>query len=367
MQKFTKQELDKQADQIEYVLERHRIRGHVRGGTITPRLVQFEYVPSMGVRVKKVSRLSAEIAMALGSQDVRITRKGNAITIEIPRAKTEPIRLLRLCQNIGDVPKATAVLGIDESGHPLLLKLTSPDVAHVLIAGTTGSGKTSLARSLMASLALFNSPDELNFVLIDPKRRGFYALANLPHTIGEVADDVPTAIAQLERAVTEMERRDKAGEDQPMVVLAVDELADLIQSGGSAVERMLARLAQRGRQAGFHLVACTQKPTAAMIGSSMVANFPIRLVGAVASKDEARYATGIADSGADKLGGKGDFLLIAKGNALRFQAGWLGSGDFQTIMETVCDAARDTNPDTNPDALGHDMDENNGMVQIIER
>lgn len=335
MKKFSQQELNQQADQIEHVLERHRIQGYIRGGTITPRMIQFEYVPSLGVRVNRIPKLSEEIALALGSRTARINRRGNAIAIEIPRLQPEPIRLLNLCQNIRDVPPATAVLGLDEGGHPLLLKLASPDVAHVLIAGTTGSGKTSLARSLLVSLALFNEPDKLNFILIDPKRRGFFGLSRLPHAKDPVADQPEDAIHQLEQVIAEMERRDRRGEDEPTMVLAVDELADLIQSGGRTVEQLLARIAQRGRQAGIHLVACTQKPTAAMIGSSMTANFPVRLVGAVASKDEARYATGIPDSGAEKLDGKGDFLLIAKGIPIRFQAGWLGADDFDTIVSSM--------------------------------
>lgn len=335
MKKFSQQELNQQADQIEHVLERHRIRGYIRGGTITPRMIQFDYVPSIGVRVNRISKLSEEIALALGSRTARINRRGNAIAIEIPRLQPEPVRLLELCQNVHDVPPATAVLGLDEGGHPLLLKLASPDVAHVLIAGTTGSGKSSLARSLLVSLALFNEPDKLNFILIDPKRRGFFDLARLPHAVAPVADQPEVAIHQLEQAIAEMERRDRSGEDEPTMVLAVDELADLIQSGGRTVEQLLARIAQRGRQAGIHLVACTQKPTAAMIGSSMTANFPVRLVGTVASKDEARYATGIPDSGAEKLDGKGDFLLIAKGIPIRFQAGWLGPDDFDTIASSM--------------------------------
>ena len=99
---------------------------------------------------------------------------------------------------------------------------------------------------------------------------------------------------------------------------------------------MLTRLAQRGREAGIHLVACTQKPTAALIGGAMKANFPIRLVGAVASKDEARYASGITDSGAEKLEGKGDFLLVNKGDTVRFQAAWIGSADFRQVADGVC-------------------------------
>src|SRR5690606_16378833 len=129
-----------------------------------------------------------------------------------------------------------------------------------------------------------------------------------------------------------MERRDKAGSNSPTLVVAVDELADLLQTGGQATEALLTRLTQRGREAGIHLVACTQKPTAALIGGAMKANFPVRLVGAVASRDEARYATGMRDSGAEKLEGKGDFLLIARGDAMRFQAAWFGPEDLATVM-----------------------------------
>jgi S-DNA-T family DNA segregation ATPase FtsK/SpoIIIE len=98
---------------------------------------------------------------------------------------------------------------------------------------------------------------------------------------------------------------------------------------------LLARLAQRGREAGVHLLACTQKPSASLIGAAMKANFPVRLVGAVASREEARYATGVTDSGAERLEGKGDFLLITKGKAIRFQAAWLGAADMALVMRAV--------------------------------
>ena len=132
--------------------------------------------------------------------------------------------------------------------------------------------------------------------------------------------------------VGEMERRDHEEVKHPALVVAVDELADLLQTGGKAVGAMLTRLAQRGREAGIHLVACTQKPTAGIIGGGMVANFPVRLVGSVASKDEARYATGVSESGAEKLEGKGDFLLVVKGECVRFQAAWLGPEGLETVL-----------------------------------
>jgi S-DNA-T family DNA segregation ATPase FtsK/SpoIIIE len=105
-------------------------------------------------------------------------------------------------------------------------------------------------------------------------------------------------------------------------------------------EAMLTRLSQRGREAGIHLVACTQKPTAALIGGAIKANFPIRLVGTVASRDEARYATGMVDSGAEKLEGKGDFMLISKGEAVRFQAAWLGPNDLNIVLAALVSGQR---------------------------
>jgi S-DNA-T family DNA segregation ATPase FtsK/SpoIIIE len=240
-----------------------------------------------------------------------------------------------LCEQLSEVPPVTAVLGLEQTGAPLLLRLSSPDVAHVLIAGTTGSGKTALARTLLASLAMYNRQSQVQLVLIDPKGRGFGAMAALPHALGGVVSTPEAAVERLRWLVMEMERRDREAISRPAIVVAVDELADLLQSGGAAVEAMLTRLAQRGREAGIHVVACTQKPTAALIGGAMKANFPIRLVGAVASKDEARYASGVTDSGAEKLEGKGDFLLVAKGDTVRFQAAWIGSRDFHNIAAHI--------------------------------
>ena len=335
-----KRTLDMQADQIEAVLARHRVEGRVQGGVVTPRFVRFQLTTQLGIKVNKVSALAEEIAMALGKREARIYRQAGEIHIEVPRVRAEPIRLLPLCGQLANVPAITAVLGIEQNGTPLLLRLSAPDVAHVLIAGTTGSGKTALARTLLTSLAMHNRQGELQLILIDPKGRGFAPLAQLPHVLGEVAATPQVAVQRLRWLVQEMERRDQANVSRPVLIVAVDELADLLQTGGAAVEAMLTRLNQRGREAGIHLVACTQKPTAALIGGAMKANFPIRLVGAVASRDEARYAAGTNESGAEKLEGKGDFLLVAKGEVVRFQAAWIGPQDLQKITTRLQEGGR---------------------------
>jgi S-DNA-T family DNA segregation ATPase FtsK/SpoIIIE len=325
-----KQLLDQQADTIERVLAQHKVMGYVTGAVVAPRFVQFQFTLQREGRVRAVAALSEEIALALGSESVRVYRQGGLIQIETPRKTTGGVQLLALCKELGPLPRGTAVLGVEQSGLPLLLRLVAPDVVHVLLTGTTGSGKTALARSLLASLSIYHSPADLRLILIDPKQRGFAMLQKLPHVEGGMVG-ASAAATQLQRIEAVMEQRDRSRSNSPLLVVAIDELADLLQTGGKPVEHSLTRLAQRGREAGIHLVACTQKPTSALIGSALKANFPVRLVGAVASRDEARYATGITNSGAEKLAGKGDFLLVAKGEATRFQAAWLGSAEMAQI------------------------------------
>lgn len=322
--------LEQSADQIEAILAQHKASGLVVGGVVAPRFVQFRVQPAPSVRVNRIVALAEEIALGLGCTAVRIARSGAYVHVELPRQLEEPVRLVQLNAAL-ETPPHTAILGLEETGQPLLLRLPAPDVVHILIAGTTGSGKSALARTILASLALNNDATSLRLVLIDPKGRGFAPLSRLPHVEGGVIADTEAAARQLRLLVREMERRDSEHISAPMLVVAIDELADLLQTGGRAVEAAITRLAQRGREAGVHLLACTQKPTASMIGSAMKANFPVRLVGAVASRDEARHATGIADSGAEKLAGRGDFLLVTKGEALRFQAAWLSEEECRAI------------------------------------
>ncbi|MCB9140283.1 MAG: DNA translocase FtsK [Caldilineaceae bacterium] len=332
---YRRRTLEMQADRIEAVLAKHKVGSRVSGGTVTPRFVRFDVAMQIGSKVSKVTNLAEEIAMALGKSEARIYRQGDTVSVEVPRSQPEPVRLLPLCGRLANVPPVTAVLGVEENGTPLLLRLSAPDVAHVLLAGTTGSGKTALARTLLSSLAMHNRQNEVQLILIDPKGRGFGPLAQLPHVLGGVSRTNEEILARLEWLVAEMERRDREGISRPALIVGVDELADLLQIGGRGVEQSLTRLAQRGREAGIHVVACTQKPTAALIGGAMKANFPVRLVGAVAGKDEARFAAGISDSGAEKLEGKGDFLLVARAAVVRFQAAWIGPTDLRFVAEQL--------------------------------
>ncbi len=316
-------QLDRQADIIEAVLAAHKIEGRVFGGVVTPRFVRFDIHLSFDMRVQRVMALREEMAMHLGVPDVRVYRKGQALRVEVPRSDMAKVRFDALYRRIRHLPALTAILGVDEEGAPLLMKITSPDVAHVLVAGTTGSGKTMLLKTIVLSLALTNPQHRLRMALIDPKARGLVAFNGLPHLIRPVETDPERAVKLLEGLVVEMERRDRLHFHRPAILLVIDELADLRMVRGQRVERALTRLTQRGREAGIHVIVATQRPQATIVGGMVKANLPVRLVGAVTSPEDAKVATGIAKSGANRLRGRGDFLLVARQEIVRFQAAYV--------------------------------------------
>lgn len=323
--------LNLQADQIEMVLAQHKLPAQVAGGTVTPSVVRFNLHLAPSVKLNRLAALTEEIALALGAPNVRIQRDGGMVQIEMPRDDREPVSLANLCRQLGNVPAATTVLGLDAAGNPLLLRLSSPSIAHVLVAGTTGSGKTALVRSMLLALARFNRSNDLRLVLIDPKGRGFESLSDLPHLLYPVARETSDAVDALGRLVAHMERRDADQNSRPRVVIAIDELADLLQSGGKHVEQPLMRLVQRGREAGFHVIAATQKPSSKVMSGIVKSNFPTRLIGKVASPEDARTASGIGGTGAEKLSGHGDFLLVAEGQTIRFQSAFASRDDTREL------------------------------------
>jgi len=331
----TREYLNFQADRIERVLASHRVPVRVHGGAISPRWIRFLLTPAFGAKISTVRNLSEELALALGAQDIRVAREGETLALEMPRPDAEPVRLLPLLKSIPSLPLLTACLGLAEDGRPLLMRLPAPDVAHVLVAGTTGSGKTELMRTMIVSLALTNRQSKLQIALIDPKSRGFMPLAGLPHLVDRVASDAASTLALLEKLIAEMERRDRENVASPHIVIAVDELLDVLAAGGKQVELALTRIAQRGREAGLHLIAGAQKPSSAALGPMLKANFPVRLVGRVGSTDDARVAAGVSGTGAEKLLGHGDFLAVASGQVVRFQAGWIPTKDWAQIATAL--------------------------------
>jgi S-DNA-T family DNA segregation ATPase FtsK/SpoIIIE len=359
-----RQILEFQSDRIEAVLARHKVSARVTGGLVSPRWIQFQVLPALGARVNRIKGLAEELALALNSDTCRVSRQGGLVAVEIPRNDPQVVRLLplqeRLAQNgsgPSGIPFGTAVLGLAEDGAPLLVRLPSPQVSHLLIAGTTGSGKSALAQTIITSLALNHRPSQLGFVLIDPKRRAFGPLAGLPHLLRPICPggqrqgvlSEPEAVeATLERLVELMLHRDREGRQpacagqngEARVVVVIDELADLLMMTGKATQGALTRLTQRGREAGIHLVACTQKPASRVVGSLAKANFPVRLVGRVTSPEDAKVATGYAGTGAERLCGPGDFIAVTGGQVTRFQAAYVSKSEMVGVVSQALGAER---------------------------
>lgn len=329
--RITREYLEYQSDQLESVLAVHRVPSRVSGGAVSPRWVRFNVQPNARARVASVRRLREEIAMALGSDDVRITRDGGQIAVEVPRPDPQPVMLLHMLRQMPPPQPLTACLGMAEDGRPLLMRLTSPDVAHVLVAGTTGSGKTELLRALVMSLAINNRQSRMQLLLIDPKGRGLAPLGGLPHLIAPVVSQTEAAIEWLDAMVDEMVWRDEERISDPRIVIVIDEVVELMMLGGKTAVDALVRLAQRGREAGLHLVLGAQKPASSVFDGQLKANMPVRLVGRMASAQDALVAAGVAQSGAEKLLGRGDFLAVASGTVTRFQAAYMPARDWPVL------------------------------------
>lgn len=313
--------LELTADRIEATLAAHGAPVHITGGTVGPRLIRFNVQPAPHVRLSQIRALSEDVAAAMQIPNIRTVRGEEGIVFEFANPQTRTLTLLDelAALNFDPWPEGIAYLGIADSGGPLLARLSSPEVAHILIAGTTGSGKSVLLRGVSASLVLGHDPAALRLVCVDPKGRAFDAVAHAPHLTQPPIRDAREAARLLGGLARLMEERDRQRTDSPRIVVLIDELADLVMADGKGVETSLTRLLQRGREAGIHVVAATQRPSAAILNGLMRANFPLRLVGRVVTPEDARIASGRGGTGAELLYGRGDFLTVGA-NVTRFQA-----------------------------------------------
>lgn len=340
MTRSLKPYLEMTADKLESVLAAHRAPGHITGGSVGPARIRMVIQPAPHVRFAAIKSLADDLALAIRVPHVLIERDADGIVLEYTNPDRCDVDFAHLLAELTPFPAATALLGQQSSGVPLLASLASPNVAHILIAGTTGSGKSVLLRGIATSLAHANTPNALRLLIIDAKGRlgtafgGLPHLARLPLTTG---DEILEALRSL---IHLMELRDKRRESAPRVVVIIDELADVIMTAPGS-EILITRLAQRGREAGIHLIAATQRPSAAILSGLMRANFPLRIVGRVVSADDARIASGRAATNAHLLAGRGDFIAVAAGDApIRFQAPKITDADITKLLGTTTAAPR---------------------------
>jgi DNA segregation ATPase FtsK/SpoIIIE-like protein len=339
--------LEYQADRVEAVLAAHRTPGRVTGGTVGPQLIRFILDPAPYVRLSAIQHLADDLALALRVPTLSIDRGREGVILEFSNPNPQKITLAGLL-NDPDAHLAVGqmALGMRDTGTPLCVNIAAPEVGHILISGTTGSGKSVLLLTMAASLIYSAMPAQLRVVCIDPKARTFKPLAGVLHLARQTITEMPEAVEALESLLLLSERRDQRGERPgptvPRIVIFIDELADLVMQGGERVVATLARIVGRGRQSGVHIVGATQYPSSAILGGMMKANFPLRICGKVVSTDDARVATGHPGTNAHLLNGRGDFLAVVGGESpLRFQAALSDEKMVRALLSAFTETAQD--------------------------
>lgn len=344
-----------------------------------PVITRYELLPAPGVKVNSIAALSDDLALALKATSIRLIVPipgKSAVGVEVPNSVSSVVTLRELIDSPNFKAKKAILplcLGKDTSGRPLIADLAS--MPHILIAGTTGSGKTVCVNSIIAGLLYYSSPDDLKFVMVDPKMVELAVYNKIPHMLAPVVTDAKKAAHTLNWVVTEMENRykllakvgvrniqsfnnrpmspeaaqqvDAAGPSEnvipaklPYIIVIIDELADLMMVAQDKVETAIARLAQLSRAVGIHLILATQRPSVDVITGVIKANFPARIAFKVASKVDSR--TVIDGSGADKLLGRGDMLFIQPGDAkpARGQACLIVDDEINAIVKFVSEQAK---------------------------
>ena len=332
----------------------------VRGPSVT----RYEFTLSQGVKLSKITNLQDDIALALGASGVRIAPipdKISVVGVEVPNKLVSPVSIRTVLESTEFTthPSTTAfAVGKDISGKNIVGNISK--LPHVLIAGTTGSGKSVCTNSLIVSMLYKSTPEEVRFIMVDPKMVELAPYNGIPHLLIPVVTDPKKAAGALQWAVYEMMKRykmfsehnvkdlasynkvaetDETLKKLPSVVVVIDELADLMLVAAKEVEESICRVAQMGRAAGMHLVIATQRPSADVITGLMKANIPSRIAFAVASAMESRIILDTA--GAEKLVGKGDMLYapLGQGKPKRVQGCFITDNEVQDVVTFIKDSS----------------------------
>ena len=350
------EEVAHNAMMLENVLSNFGITAKVVNATQGPTVTRYEIEPAPGVKVSRIVNLTDDIALNLAAQHIRMEAPipgKSAIGIEVPNKTTEAVHLRDVldCSDFKDARGGIPVgLGKDIAGKPVITDLAK--MPHLLVAGTTGSGKSVCVNTLISSILFSRKPEEVKLLLIDPKMVELSIYNGIPHLMAPVVTDMKKAAAVLRWAVREMEARYKAfaasgkrdiksyneahpKAAMPLIVLIIDELADLMMTAPDDIEESISRLAQMARAAGIHMVLATQRPSVNVITGSIKANVPSRISFAVGSQIDSRTILDMA--GAEKLLGKGDMLFapIGANKPIRVQGAFISDDEVEKLVEFV--------------------------------
>ena len=350
---------------IKSTLAEFGIDVEMEGANVGPRVTQYTMKPPAGVNLSKILARDKELALNLAVDKIRIEAPipgTRSVGVEIPNARSADVRLRGVLES-SEWKKCTDPLafavGKDISGKAVIANLAK--MPHLLIAGTTGSGKSVMTNTLITSLLYRNAPSDMKLIIVDPKQVEMAQYQDIPHLLTPIITQTDKALSAMKWSVGEMERRytlmaeekvkniadyntkiaSQASKDEeqkaskmPYIVIVIDEMADLMMMAGKDLEMLIVRIAQKGRAAGIHLVLATQRPEVKVITGLIKANIPGRIAFAVGSQMDSRIM--LDQGGAEKLLGKGDMLLLTTemmGKPRRIQGAWASDPDISKVTD----------------------------------
>ena len=367
-------EIEENARTLQQTLENFHVKARIINACHGPAVTRYELEPAPGVKVSKITNLADDIALSLAAFSVRIEPIPGkaAIGIEVPNKELEGVQLREVLESekfSSANSRLTVGLGMDIGGQAIFADLGK--MPHLLVAGATGSGKSVCINTLITSILFKAKPDEVKFILIDPKMVELSGYNGIPHLMVPVVTDAKKAASVLNWSVQEMEKRyasfadhgvrNMAGfnehfpdQKMPAIVIIIDELADLMMVAPHDVEDAICRLAQKARAAGIHMVLATQRPSVDVITGIIKANIPSRISFAVSSQIDSR--TILDRSGAEKLLGKGDMLFYPVGSSKprRVQGAFISDEEVEHLLDFIR-------------AQGQEAETNEDLVNFTER
>ena len=351
--KMNQSNIEERSELLEKVFADFNIQITVVNVKLGPVVTLYEILPAAGIKINTIINLADDISRSMGVGAVRIAQIYGTqyLGVEVPNDQRESVTIKELLsdQNFkSTVHKIPICIGKDISGNIEVIDLSK--TPHLLVAGTTGSGKSVFINTLLASILYKFSPNQLRLILIDPKMLELSVYNDIAHLLTPVVTEPKKAIIALKWVCKEMERRyslmneegtrnlegynQKASEALPYIVVFIDEMADLMMTAGKEVEHYVQRLAQMARACGIHLVMATQRPSVDIITGSIKANFPSRVSFQVASKYDSRTVLG--EIGAEQLLGNGDMLMTKNGaNLIRYQSAFISDNEVNKLINEI--------------------------------
>ena len=356
-QTITKNDIVEKSKILQSTLNNFGIEVKIVKAIVGPSITQFQILPTPGTKVSKIVNLSNDIALNLAAKDVRIEAPipgKSLIGIEIPNKVNELVSMKEVFVNDKDNSPLSVALGKDVAGEAIFTRIDK--TPHLLIAGSTGSGKSVCVNTIITSILLKNKPDKVKLIMIDPKMVELSIYDGIPHLLTSVVTDPLKAADVLHKVVLEMENRyrefararvrniegfnkiaaqDPDYKELPYIVVIIDELADLMMVSSKEVEESIARIAQKARAAGIHMIIATQRPSVDVITGVIKTNIPSRIAFAVSSSVDSR--TILDKSGAETLLGKGDMLYLSADSSkpLRIQGAFLSDEEVEKVVDFV--------------------------------